>query len=248
MDLETPSEPEDYSHIPLHDRPPAQICEGVRVMQGIHFQKGEDRVEIPQKYPGKRIEALKGLHSGKVALLYNGPSLANHDLWKIPHPLIGLNRTHRGYKTYSGPQPDYLCVVDNCWIDSEDVRDHPGLINGTLDRREAGYRATKSFRMNPFSFDLQRDGYVPWCPATTGHLAIQVAVYLGFTDIYCLGLDLSGPHYDGTEAGRSIWDTHRFFEKYAPVLKERDIKVTICGSPKSKVSAFPMSTFEDLLG
>jgi hypothetical protein len=199
----------------------------------VGHDRSEAREPIVQSRPGKSIAALAGIHSGPVALLFNGPSLADHDLSRVKVPLIGMNRTFAGSKSYNGPQPEYLCVADDVWLRNKHVRAHPGLINGTLDPRPLGYRATRSFRMAPFSFDLARDGYVNPVPCTTGHLALQVAAYMGFTDIYCLGLDLGGGHFDGTAGSQHYTLAKMYHRRQAEVLKSRGIRVWVCGSPNS---------------
>lgn len=235
----------DWSHLNECDRPPEYFFDGiVPARRASLHDRSETRPPVEQTLPGKSILELKGRHSGRVAILFNGPSLALHDLNKIACPIIGINRTFTGSKSYSGPEPDYLCVADDVWISHPLVQKHPGLINGTIDKRDIGYRATRNFRMSPFSFDLWRDGYVSPVPCTTGHLALQAAVYMGFTELYCLGLDLSGGHFDGTIGSRHYILADRFHKIQAPLLKDREITVRICGSPGSACKAFGHVGFE----
>lgn len=229
------------------DRPPKYIVEGVPAPRRSIYDTSDARQPLNCAFKGKRIENLKGIHSGKVALLFNGRSLADHDLNKITCPIIGMNRTHKGFPGYNGPQPDYLCVIDIVpWLDTPGVLEHPCVINGSTDRREIGYRIARSFRMAPFSFDLARDGYVPPVPCTTGHMALQLAVYMGFTEIHCLGLDMGGPHFDGTKSSHFLEQANRYHTRQAKVLKERGITVKICGSPDSKCKAFEHSDFSEV--
>jgi hypothetical protein len=211
------------------------------------FDCNSDREVIPHPFPGKSIEALKGIHSGAVALLFNGPSLKPLKLFDIKVPLIGMNRTYVGNPGYLGPNPQYLCVVDQERLNIPETRDHPGLINGSNDMQPLGYRATYNYRMFPFSFDLYRDGYVAAIPCTTGHLALQVAVYMGFTRLYCLGLDLGGGHFDDSPGSHSYQAANRFHLMQAPLLKDRGIKVYVCDAPDSACTAFPHVGFEDLI-
>lgn len=240
----------DWDHLHECDRPPKYIFD--QPLKGNlsgPFDMSESRTPLRQTRLGKPIAALKGIHSGKCALFFNGPSLNNHDLWKIRDagiPIIGMNRTHTGFASYKGPQPDYLCVVDWLWLDKPDVVRHPGLINGSTDPREYGTRVSRHFRAMPFSFDLDRDGYVSPVPATTGHLALQVAVYMGFTELYCLGFDLGGKHWDGSPGSLYYAAVNRYHRRQAPLLKERGINVYLCGSPESKNTAFEHRTFEEL--
>ena len=232
----------DQSHKHPVDRTPPRIWENICVEFGIHWDQSETRPSIPA-LPGKSISELRGIHSGPVALLFNGASLADFDLYKIKAPMIGMNRTHRGYESYEGPEPDYLCIVDTSWLNRAAVRNCPRLINATTDPRPIGYRIPASYRAAragvPFSFDLKRDGAIP---TTTGWLALQFAAYAGFRDIYCLGLDLGGKHYDGTPSGMNMDAQASLTEKSRDALKERGINVWSLG----RSDVFPRGNFAEV--
>jgi hypothetical protein len=67
---------------------------------------------------------------------------------------------------------------------------------------------------------------------------------MGFRDIYCLGLDLGGRHFDGTPASLYFAAANRYHKRQAPLLKERGVNVWVCGSPNSACTAFPQAPFE----
>ena len=230
----------DQSHKHPEDRTPPRIWENVCVEFGIHWDTSDSRPDIPA-LPGRSISELKDAHSGACALLFNGASLADYDLYSIKAPMIGMNRTHRGYETYEGPEPDYLCIVDTSWLNRKAVREFPRIINATTDPRPIGYRIPASYRAAragvPFSFDLKRDGAIP---TTTGWLALQFAVYAGFTDLYCLGLDLGGKHYDGTPSGMNMDAQARLTDKALTALEERGINVWSLG----RSGVFPRGDFK----
>lgn len=231
-----------------YDQLPDYVADGVIPAEcAVGHDRSEERAPIKQARPGRSIAELKGIHRGAVAILFNGPSLATHDLSRIKVPIIGMNRTFSGSKSYAGPEPDYLCIVEDLWLRNEHVRKHPGLINGSLDERPIGYRATRSFRMAPFSFDLERDGFVNPVPCTTGHLALQVAVYMGFTTLYCLGLDLTGGHFDGTDGSQHYTLAKMYHRRQVDVLAKRGIDVYVCGSPNSR-APFSHAPFEAVCG
>lgn len=235
--------PGDFSHIPEYDRPPRFVIEGHAAGNLAAWDRGPDRPPVKKTYAGKSITELKGKHTGRVAVLFNGPSMGRHDLFKISCPIIGLNRTHVGYATYLGPQPDYLCLVDHVWLDKPEVLAHPAIVNGSTHLRNVGYRVQKHPRMSPFSFDLDRDGYVSPIPASTGHLALQFAVYAGFTKLHCLGWDMSGGHFDGSRGSLHYRQALRYHKRQVPLLKERGISVYLCGSPDSAIDFWPHSDF-----
>jgi hypothetical protein len=238
----------DWSHLNECDQPPMFIRDIAAHNALETSNRGEERKPVVQRKPGKPIVELKGRHSGKVAIFFNGESLDRHDLFQIKCPIIGMNRTHVGYPTYLGPQPDYLCLIDHEWLNKpkwrESVIAHPCIINGSDHPEDIGYRVVRCPRMGPFSFDLARDGYAGPIPATTGHLALQVAAYMGFTEIHCLGWDMSGGHFDGTKASMWYPDAIRYHKRQAPFLEEKGINVYVCGSPDSKVQGFRHSSFE----
>ncbi len=238
----------DWSHRPECDRPPAYLLEGGEFLPDPGLM-APDREAIPQKLPGKHISGLKGIHSGACALLFNGESLKGLDLHAIKVPTIGMNRTHAGFPGYEGPQPDYLCAIDDVWIRTKEVLAHPCLIDGSISGRDnGGYRATRHFRAQPFSFDLARDGYCCPVPCTTGHLAMQLAVYMGFTEIFCLGWDMHGGHFDGTRSSPHFAMATKYHRNQAEILRKRGIKVWVCASPNSKVVGYEHCGFEDLVG
>ena len=237
----------DWSDRHECNRPPKFVVDGGLVTHvRSPFDRSETRPDVKQLFPGRDIKELKGRHSGKVAILFNGSSLKNHDLHRLKGvPLIGMNRTHAGHPGYDGPDPDYLCAIDYEWIDNPRIRRHPGFVNGSTHKDHVGFRATRSFRMTPFSADLGRDGFVPFIPGTTGFLAVQLAAYLGFTELWCLGLDLRGGHFDGSKGSMHFGQMQRMFERMAPKMAEAGLTTYTCGSPNSK-APFPHRTFEEL--
>jgi hypothetical protein len=244
----------DWSHRQECDRPPKYVLEGMIASDTVTlFDRSDTRPPVPQPFRGRYIGDLKKKHSGKVAVLFNGSSMGRLDLHKITVPTIGMNRTHVGFPGYNGPQPDYLCIVDHLWLDRADwragIEKHPNVINGSTHRANVGYRVARHHRMSPFSLDLARDGYVCPIPCTTGHLALQLAVYLGFDEIHCLGWDMGGPHFDGTHASLNFPDAIAYHTRQAKFFKEHGINVLLCESPESRLKTlFPHSTFEAVCG
>lgn len=238
----------DWSSRHEDDQLPRYIFDGQYVANNLStFDRSETRAPIEQNKPGRPIQELKGIHSGKVAILFNGPSMKQHELWSIKVPIIGMNRTHKGWPGYDGPDPDYLCLVDPDWFigkRAETALRHPAIINGGINNHNIGWRATRHPRMAPFSFDMGRDGYASPVPCTTGHLALQLAVYMGFTEIYCIGWDMGGRHFDDTKGSPNYHLAVAYHRRQAPLLRERGINVYVCGSPDSAVQWFEHAPFE----
>ena len=239
-------------------RPPLRVWE--RLSEGYRVERdtSPDRPPIknPYKSKGKDIRELQGKHVGPVAILGNGFSLSQVDLHKIPCPQIGMNRTFKGYKGFDGPMPDYYVLIDSPWLSKPEVREHPFVINCSTNTDGIGYQVVKSHRMSPFSYDLWRDGLVP---VNTGYAAIQVAVYLGFSELYLFGFDFmkdveqrdykpkENPHFDGTPSGTGMFRQAHFFRQAAESLKQHGIKAFFVGSPENGTDCLPHITFGDFL-
>jgi len=233
----------DQSALHPFDRLPEEVWKVIQEGRSVEQDRSPGRKTLPCPYPGKSIQELARRHSGACAILFNGHSLAGINLSGVEVPMIGMNRTFVGHPTWDGPDPDYLCVLDSAWLSRKQVANHPGLINGSRDPRRFGYRAVKSYRMAPFSFDLARDGFVS---PTTGHLALQVAVYMGFTHIYCLGLDLRGKHFDGTPGpsndGQMVSQA-KMLKEALPLLRAKGITVWASGGG---TSLLPQADLENI--
>lgn len=244
----------DFSDLNPWDRPPKYVLDAAPLGPGPRkWDTSETREAVKQTYPGRPVSELQGIGSGRVAILFNGPSLKQHDLFKIPCPIIGMNRTHLGWKGYEGPQPDWLCLIDHVWFDVPKMMSaltHPAIINGGTHKNPQGWRIPKHPRMSPWSFDLARDGYAGNIPCTTGYMALQLAVWMGFTEIFCLGLDMGGGHFDGTQASLFYPTARAHLRRMAKRLGEvrPDVKVWVCGSPQSQADAFEKCGFGVLVG
>lgn len=91
----------DFSDRALQDMPPDYIADTTPILmsRGGAMDRSPTRPNVKQAFPGKPIKELHNITSGRVAILFNGPSLANHDLHQIKSagiPIIGMNRTHLG--------------------------------------------------------------------------------------------------------------------------------------------------------
>jgi hypothetical protein len=249
---------ETYWNLNPYKRPPLEVWKQEQAGRRLEQDTSSDRLPLCTKYtplPGKDIRELKLKHIGPVAILGNGESLKSHNLYNIPCPTIGMNRTYQGWAGYEGPNTDYYCLIDQTWLWKPEVRELPFVINCSLATEPIGYRLVKSVRMSPFSFDLWRDGVVP---VNTGYVALQVAVYLGFSELYLFGFDFMRddltqkqykgkdyPHFDGTPSGTGMFRQAYHFKQAAEKLKEHNLKAFFVGSPQNGSDAFPHITFEE---
>jgi len=130
------------------------------------------------------IADFKNVHNGKrLFILASGPSLAQHDLSRLQRRLVmGLNRSAWAY-----PDSHYHCTMDQRLFD-----EYPDVLRSTrylftLEGRPFGI-PLGLLGSEGFSEDLTRGIYSGY---TVSYFAMQVAIYMGFREIFFLGLDLN---------------------------------------------------------
>jgi hypothetical protein len=197
----------------------------------------------------EQILKYKDLHVGKnLFILASGTSLASHDLSVLKNKMVmGLNRSILIY-----PSPYYQCVFDQRLFDlyHDSLKDVRQLF--TLENRPFG-QPIKLLGGEGFSWDMEEGIYSGY---TISYFALQLAVYMGFKNIFFLGLDLkhdgANTHFFGqdpltinhenTEFPRMI----KMLQHGANILAKTDIKVYNC-SPISNAETFPKLDFKDAI-
>ncbi len=131
----------------------------------------------------KEIRDFKGVHNGKrVFILASGPSLSTCDLTPLRRRIIiGLNRSALLY-----PDTHYHCTMDQRLFD-----EHPDVLRKarflfTLEGRPFGI-PINLLGSEGFSKELDKGIYSGY---TVAYFALQLAVYMGFKEVFYLGLDL----------------------------------------------------------
>ncbi len=131
----------------------------------------------------KEIRDFKGVHNGKrVFILASGPSLSTCDLTPLRRRIIiGLNRSAPLY-----PDTHYHCTMDQRLFD-----EHPDVLRKarflfTLEGRPFGI-PINLLGSEGFSKELDKGIYSGY---TVAYFALQLAVYMGFKEVFYLGLDL----------------------------------------------------------
>ncbi|MBT3350913.1 MAG: hypothetical protein HOC91_17055 [Nitrospinaceae bacterium] len=191
---------------------------------------------------------FKNIHKGeKIFILSSRPSLSNLNLDSLAgHIVLGLNRSNLFY-----PDARYQCTMD-----IELVNDSPEMFSsvGNLFTPEGCSVGIplKLLGAEGFSQDLEMGVYSGY---SISYLALQLAAYMGFEDIYCLGLDLRRHEDDqffGTDndSGR-LGNTQfpwllKMFEYAAQVLKDTEVNVYNC-IENSGLDCFPEVTFDEAL-
>jgi hypothetical protein len=112
--------------------------------------------------------------------------------------------------------------------------------------------------MKPWSWDIWRDGVVP---INTGCATLQLAAYLGFTEIFILGMDYAADraakrgavywkeekHFDGTQTSPGLKTQPQWLREVSNYLKDFHIRLFFVGSPNNGSDDFPHLTFEEML-
>jgi hypothetical protein len=193
-----------------------------------------------------RIGEFKGLHHGKdVFILASGPSLAGMDLSPLRRRIVmGLNRSSLIY-----PDTHYHCTMDErLFRQFEDVLRKTRYLF-TFEDRPFGI-PIRLLGSEGFSGDLEEGIYSGY---TVSYFALQVAVYLGFSRVFYLGLDLKHAngqtHFFGNDpVSRNHERTE--FPKMIRMLEYGAAQIAGCGvsvyncSPNTKLTGFERVSFE----
>jgi hypothetical protein len=193
-----------------------------------------------------RIGEFKGLHRDRrVFVLASGPSLAELDLSPLERRIvIGLNRS---FLAFEGAH--YHCVMDQRLFELFPAQLRGARYLFTVPDRPFGI-PIPLLGSQGFSFDLEEGIYSGY---TIAHFALQVAVYMGFSEIFFLGLDLclAGPrtHFFGHDFRSENHETTEFpkmrrcLDHAAEVLRPTGVKVYNC-SRTSTLHCFPTVSYE----
>lgn len=195
------------------------------------------------------IDDFRGVHHGKnVFILASGPSLADLDLDPLRRRIvIGLNRSSLLF-----PDTHYHCTMDERLFNEYDEVLRRCRYLFTFPDRPFGI-PIKLLGSEGFSFDLAEGIYSGY---TVSYFALQVAVYMGFKNVFYLGLDLSNrarqTHFFGRDEVSANHEQTEFpkmirlFQNARTVLKDTEVKVYNC-SPDSVLTCFDHLSYERAL-
>ena len=196
-----------------------------------------------------KIADFKGLHrERRVFVLASGPSLAGMDLGRLSRRIvIGLNRSFLVY-----PGAHYHCTMDQRLFDEypDELRRSRYLF--TLEGRPFGI-PLHLLGSEGFSFDLGAGVYSGY---TVSYLALQLAAYMGFAEVFFLGLDLKHApgrthffgwdHRSETHESTEFPKMRRMLAHAADVLQAAGVAVYNC-SPDSALDVFPKMSLDQAL-
>lgn len=193
-----------------------------------------------------RIEDFKRLHNRQsVFVLASGPSLGELDLSPLKRRIvIGLNRSNLLY-----PDTHYHCVMDLQLFEKYDDLLRRSRYLFTFPDRPFGI-PVELLGAEGFSFDLSRGIYSGY---TVSYFALQLAVYMGFSRVFFLGLDLKhqqgATHFFGSDWVSKNHETTEFPKMIrmlglaADKLRGAGVSVYNC-SPITTLDCFERVTYE----
>lgn len=151
----------------------------------------------------KRLISFKNIHKGKRCFIIgNGPSLRYEDLEQLYQEeeiCFGVNRIYLAYE-YTNWRPDYYVAVDYLIVQKDwkfiDNLEGIKFIRHFYDSGITWSSDTiyefqgKIYEIgNPeFSLDIEKGIY---CGNTVIYDVLQIALYMGFEEIYLLGVDMT---------------------------------------------------------
>lgn len=208
-------------------------------------------------YQKNKLCQYKGIHRGeRCFIIGNGSSLRIEDLdilEKQKEICFGLNLIHLSYQN-TGWRPNYICVSDtltikknikkiiksnNCplFIADSFLRFHEDVCT---DERILPFRKIYSNKTDNFEYGFSMNITEGICNANSvAYYALQIIVYMGFDEIYLLGMDNSDwtSHFDGAYLEESDIIRENFneamesrmvsqaFQKAEEVSKRRGFKI-----------------------
>ncbi len=143
----------------------------------------------------RRLELLKDRHSGRAVIVANGPSLNRMDVSFLKHEyVIGLNKIYLGFKKFSF-YPRYYVAVNIKVIkqSASEIRQlncvkfiSSHTANGLIAEDALTYHINSSHPPARFCHNITQGVHEGW---TVTYAALQVAYYLGFSEVILIGLD-----------------------------------------------------------
>lgn len=157
-----------------------------------------------KKHYSEKIKELKNLHSGeKCFIVGNGPSLRTEDLEILNKFKIDCFATNKIYKIFEKTswRPKYYVVADWNGLEEEEayklnssdvvfLGDHFYRLHNIDLNNVIVYYGKRLLNTEIESFDFSEDiSQEIILGATVTYTCIQIAIYMGYKEIYLLGID-----------------------------------------------------------
>lgn len=227
-----------------------------------------------QEYYNPEIEKLKGVHKNqKCFIVATGPSLRMEDLDMLAEKKIltfGVNKIGYAYAATKW-RPTYYVGNDKRLVDSEyfssikpEEQSMYALIGDESEEfwskehkpSVLKYHLSSEWtfgRYPKFSEDIAKKTY---CGGTVVYNCMQMAVYMGFKEIYLLGVDFTGANEHGSRYNHfytekeltSVSYTDQVKNSYEKAKKYTDEHgIKICNATRGgKLEVFPRVDFDSL--
>jgi len=202
---------------------------------GIPFIRYMDQLDRYRHdlYEDKRIAAFKNIHLNKKCFLIgNGPSLLATDLDKLQargYMSIACNFINRIFEK-TGWRPDYYCCEESSamalnrdfimnypmkakFIKSPRTKSEAELFSGAPDDVHFFFQGPAKLTVSNNIAGIIYDGHTVMFPM------LQIAMYMGFSEIYLLGVDNSQP--PGPHTSNFIEAQSHFYDEDLDELEKR---------------------------
>lgn len=190
------------------------VLEGINIMNPIKSIISRRQAYLSEHFDsskyGKRLKTLKDTHKGeKCFVIGNGPSLRAEDLTVLEKNGIATFAANRIYKLFENTdwRPTYYACEDEFVL--EDIQDKINELDFKYKFIPINFNWFKDIKINnayyfyqKFDSTLQQGGSRPDffsedvtrcipCRGSVITTCVQLAVYMGFTEIYLIGVDHS---------------------------------------------------------
>jgi len=184
-----------------------------------------------------KIDSLKNIHKGqRCFILGNGPSLNKTDVLKLKNEItFGVNSIFLMAQT-NDFKPTYYVVEDNLVFTEN--KDNIDSYSGVIKILPKNYAEQLKYNDDIYIFDMDTDFYnkskknryaIPFfnedysdtffCGQSVTYINMQLAYYMGFSEVYLIGMDFSysippGHHQNGNHIKSEADDANHFHKDY----------------------------------
>lgn len=229
---------EDAEKVVLNTNKKQEVVSDVIIKKKIQLARYSEKIV---EYRNDRIEKFKNIHSGEKCFIIGlGPSVRFEDLDYLhekKQKCFSMNLVHKAYDKTKW-RPDYYVAQDVLIVNREkQVLDYLDGIEAFIsdgsktfcqenhkDNIYINHMACYGYEDEemPFSEDFAQICYMS---GTVSYACIQLAVYMGFSEIYLYGIDFSGigsiieHFYDYETDGEELSYGHQFYVCYISAKK-----------------------------
>lgn len=189
-------------------------------------------------YPG--LHRFKNLHKGKRCFIIgNGSSLTTADLNKLLENneiCFGMNGIPIIFEDTLWRPDYYVCEDDKAMESFGDSILHSGMDNIMISDASGEFLSRAKEYENIYVFHMTIEDYLPgvpsfsnditkvlYCGYTVTYICLQIAVYMGFQEIYLLGIDFDYDDGETVEVKHFSGKYHTEQDKINPCRKRENL-------------------------